>query len=350
VWELKFIRGLSNYSAKNGLVFALWKRFKVLISAQMHQDGIDLLEKEATVIFPSKPLNLLAAEDFIITCKDCDALVAITNVEQISRDVIAGLPKLKIIARHGVGYDNVDVKAASERGIYVTTAPVLEETVADQAFALLLCLARNTCKANAYVISRKWTIRDPYKFMGTDVHGKIAGIVGLGRIGAGIAERAKGFKMTVLYFDVVHKLELEKQLGLKFRQFSDLLGESDFVFITCPLNAETRGLIGKKEFALMKPSAFLINVARGPIVSHDALVETLREKRIAGAGLDVHDREPFPLDDPLLDLDNVVLTPHLSANTIECRRRMAITVAEEVRRVLHGEKPRYAVNTDINSK
>ena len=172
----------------------LRKKFKVFITAQMHQDGINLLKKEAEVIFPSKPLNLLKAEDFVNACMDCDALIAITNVEQITREVIIGLPKLKIIARHGVGYDNVDVKTASKKGIYVTTAPVLEETVADQAFALLLCLARNTCEANTYVMSRKWTVRDPYKFIGTDVHGKTAGIIGLGRIGAGIAERAKGFQ------------------------------------------------------------------------------------------------------------------------------------------------------------
>jgi D-3-phosphoglycerate dehydrogenase len=327
---------------------ALKKKFKVFMTAQMHQDGISLLEKEAELIFPSKPLNLLMAEDFIAAGKDCDALIAVTNVEQITHDIIAGLPKLRIIARHGVGYDNVDVKAASNRGIHVTTAPVLEETVADQAFALLLCLARNTCKANDYVMSRKWTVRDPYKFMGTDVHGKTAGIIGLGRIGARIAERAKGFRMTVLYFDVVQKQELEHELGLKFRQFNDLLRESDFIFVSCPLNKKTNGLIGKKEFTLMKPSAFLINVARGPIINHDALVDALHANRVAGAGLDVYDKEPLPLDDPLLDLKNIILTPHLSANTIECRRRMAVTVAEEVLRVLHGEKPRYSVNPDIN--
>jgi D-3-phosphoglycerate dehydrogenase len=327
---------------------ALRKKFKVFITAQMHQDGISLLEKEAELIFPSKPLNLLVAEDFIAAGKDCDALVAVTNVEQITHDVIVGLPKLKIIARHGVGYDNVDVKAASNRGIHVTTAPVLEETVADQAFALLLCLARNTCKANDYVMSRKWTVRDPYKFMSTDVHRKTAGIIGLGRIGAGIAERAKGFRMMVLYFDVVRKQELEHELGLEFKQFNDLLRESDFIFVSCPLNEKTHGLIDKKEFALMKSSAFIINVARGPIISHDALVNALQANRVAGAGLDVYDQEPLPLDDPLLNLNNVVLTPHLSANTIECRRRMAVTVAEEVLRVLHGEKPRYSVNPDIN--
>jgi len=326
----------------------LKKRFKVVITTRIHQEGIELLEREAEIVFPNKPLNLLTPRDFTDIGKDSDALIVVTNVEKITREVIEGLPRLRIIARHGVGYDNVDVKAASERGIYVTTAPVLDETVADQAFALLLCLARNTCKGHNYVMSKGWRVRDPYKFMGTDVWGKTCGIIGLGRIGTRIAERAKGFKMKVLYCDVIRKTELENQLGAHYRPLDELLRESDIVFITSPLTKETHGMIAKKEFRTMKRSAFLINVARGPIVSHDALVKALRDGQIAGAGIDVFDQEPLPLEDPLLGLDNVVLTPHLASNTVECRARMARTVAEEVLRVLHGEKPKYPANPEIN--
>jgi len=326
----------------------LGKKFKVVITTQIHQDGIKLLEREAEIVLLSKALNLLTPEDFIEIGKDSDALIVVTNVEKIAQDVIKGLTKLRIIARHGVGYDNVDVKAASDRGIYVTTAPVLEETVADQAFALLLCLARNICKGHNYVASKGWKVRDPYKFMGTDVWSKTAGIIGLGRIGSRIAERAGGFNMRILYHDVVRKTDLETKLGVEYQPLNELLKKSDFIFIACPLTDKTLGMIGEEEFASMKHSALLINVARGHIVSHDALVQALREGQIAGAGTDVYDQEPLPLDDPLLSLDNVVLTPHLASNTIECRRRMAVTVAEEVLRVLHGEKPKYAVNPEIS--
>jgi len=328
----------------------LSKKFKIVITMQIHEDGIKLLEKEAEIVFPKKPLHLLTAKDFIEMGRDADAIIIVTNVEKFTREIIEGLTKLRVIARHGVGYDNVDVKAASERGIYVTTAPVLEETVSDHAFALLLCLARNVCKGHNYVVSKGWKVRDPYKFMGIDVWGKTVGIIGLGRIGSRIAERAKGFKMRTLYYDVIRKTELESQLGVERRPLNELLKKSDFIFIASPLTEETRGLIGEKEFTLMKPSALLINVARGPIINHDALVKALNKKRIAGAGLDVYDKEPAPLDDPLLSLDNVILTPHLGSNTIECRRRMAITAAEEVLRVLHGEKPKYAVNPEINPR
>lgn len=325
------------------------KKFKVMVTTQIHQDGIRLLEPEADIAFPDKPLNLLTPRDFIEIGKDADALIVVTNIEKVTREVVENLPKLRIIARHGVGYDNVDLQAASERGIYVTTAPVLDETVADQALALLLCLARNICKGHNFVMSKGWRVRDPYKFMGADVWGKTAGIIGLGRIGTRIAERTRGFKMNLLYYDVVRKRDLEDQFGAEYKPLDELLRESDIIFIASPLTEETRGMIGEKEFASMKRSTFLINVARGPIVDHEALVKALREGNIRGAGLDVFDREPLPLDDPLLSLDNVVLTPHLASNTTECRRRMAVTVVEDVLRVLHGEKPRYAVNLEIRN-
>ena len=323
------------------------EKYRVALTSRIHEDGIRLLEQEASLVFPQKPINLLTSKDFIDLAKDADALIVVTNVEQIDNRVIENLSKVKIIARHGVGYENVDVKAASERRIYVTVAPVLDESVADNAFALLLCLARNICKAHNYIISKEWKVRDPFRFMGVDVWGKTVGIIGLGRIGSRIAERAKGFKMRILYYDIERKPNLEKGLGAIYRPFDELLKESDFVLVATLLTDETRGMIGEREFSMMKPSAFLVNIARGQIVKHDALVKTLCEGRIAGAGLDVFDQEPLPSDDPLLSLDNVILTSHLSANTVECRRRLAVTTAEEVLRVLHGEPPKYAVNPEI---
>lgn len=316
----------------------------------MHEDGIKLLEKEAEIIIPKKPLNKLTTADLIDIGREAEAMIAVTATEKITRDVIENLPRVRIIARHGVGYDNVDVKAASEYGIYVTTAPVLDGTVADQAFALLLSLARNICKGHNYVMSKKWKVSDPFKFMGTDIWGKTAGIIGLGRIGTRIAERATGFKMKVQYYDIIRKTGLESKFGFQYKQFDELLKESDIIFIASPLSNDTRGIIGEREFSLMKHSALLINVARGPIIDHNAMIKALVEKRIAGAGLDVFYKEPLPVDDQLISLENVVLTPHLASNTIECRRRMAMTVAEEVLRVLHGEPPKYAVNEISNRR
>lgn len=315
-------------------------KYKVVITAPINEEGIKLLEKEAEVlIFPKPP----TVEELKKAAVDADALLVTTNVENINRDLIYSAPKLKIIARHGVGYDNVDVKATSERGIWVTTAPVLSETVADQAFALLLTLAKRTCEANHFVKSKKWTVRDPFIFQGVDVWGKAIGIIGLGRIGYAIAERAKGFKMKILYTDIVRKKELEEKLGIGYRTLEDLLKESDFIIISCSLTEQTRGLIGEKELKMMKKSAYLINIARGPIVDHKALLTALKEKWIAGAGLDVFYKEPLPLDDPILELDNVILTPHIASNTIENRKRLAVTAAQEILRVLHGEQPLYPI-------
>lgn len=318
-------------------------KYKIFLTSQIHEDGIKLLKREVKVVFPQKPLNLLTSEDIIKVGKDSDGIIVVTNVEQITREVIWSLPKIKIIARHGVGYENVDVDAARAKGIVVTISPVLEQTIADHAFALLLSLARNLCKAHQYVVSKRWTTRDPYKYMGTDVHEKNAGIIGMGRIGTQISKRAKGFNMKVLYYDPIRKPQYEKTLGIEYRSLNDLLKKSDAIFVSAPLTKETRGMINKDKFKLMKHSAFLINVARGPIINHKDLFEVLTKKRIAGAGLDVFDEEPIPLNSPLFKFDNVLLTPHLAPNTIECRKRMAVTVAEEVLRVLHGEKPRYDI-------
>jgi lactate dehydrogenase-like 2-hydroxyacid dehydrogenase len=321
---------------------------KVLLTAGIHNDGIKLIEEEAEIVYPTKPLNLLTSRDLIETGRDCNGIIAVTNVEKISREVIEALPKLQIIARHGVGFENVDVTAASERGVYVTTTPVLDETVADHAFALLLSLSRNICIGHNYVASKQWTVSDPRMFVGQDVWGKTLGIIGLGRIGCKIARRAAGFAMRTLYFDVVRKPEQEKQLNVEYKPLNELLMQSDVMVISCALTEESRSLIGERELALMKRSAFLINIARGPIVQHDALVRVLRDRTIAGAGLDVFDQEPLPSDDPLIGLENVVMTPHLASNTAECRRRMAITVAEDVVSVIRGEAPKYPINPQIS--
>lgn len=322
-------------------------KFHVVVTAPIHGDGLDVLRREADVyVFDEPPTE----EELIESVRDTDAILVTLNVEKISRKVIESAPKLKVIARHGVGYDNVDVEAATERGIWVTITPVLHETVADMAFAHILCLARNVCRATHYIKSRLWRIRDPFLFRGMDVWGKVIGIIGLGRIGSAIARRAKGFSMKILYYDIVRKPMLEEELKAEYRSLKDLLRESDFIVISCPLTEHTHGMIGEEELKLMKPTAILINIARGPIVDHDALVKALREGWIAGAGLDVFWQEPLPTDDPLLDFDTLTLTPHIASNTSECRRRMALTAVEEILRVLHGEAPRYPINNIMEKR
>jgi D-3-phosphoglycerate dehydrogenase len=317
-------------------------RFKTVVTAPMREEGLRLLEEESDVVVLPKLPSEQELKEFV---RDADALLVTLNVEKVTKDVIDSAQRLKVIARHGVGYDNVDVEAATAKHIWVTTAPVLNETVADQAFALILSLARRICESSYHVKSKRWVKRDPMLFVGTDVWGKTIGIIGLGRIGYSIAERAKGFKMNPIYYDVVRKMELEETMRIQYKSMNELLKESDFVVVSCSLTDETRGLLGEDELRKMKKTAYLINVARGPIVDHLALVKALKEKWIAGAGLDVYYQEPLPLDDPILAFENVLLTPHLASNTIECRKMMAITAAQEIIRVLRGQRPMYAVNT-----
>ena len=316
-------------------------KFKIVVTSPIRREALELLEKEAYVKVFSRPPT---EEELIKAIGDVDAILVTLNVERITRRVIESASKLKIIARHGVGYDNVDVEAATKRRIWVTITPVLHETVADMAFAHLLSLARNVCRSTLYIKSRRWKNRSPFLFTGLEVHGKTIGVIGLGRIGSAIARRARGFNMRILYYDIVRKFKIEEEIEAEFKPLENLLKESDFIVISCPLTEQTRGMIGERELKLMKPTAILVNVARGPIVNHNALVEALKRGWIAGAGLDVFYREPLPLDDSILDLENVTLTPHIASNTEDCRIRMGLTAAEEILRVLHGKKPKYPVN------
>jgi len=263
--------------------------------------------------------------------------------EPFDREVINTGRKLKVISRVGVGYDNVDVKAAVERGIYVTVTPVNAETVADTAFGLIFAAARKIPQAHIYVKSGGWSSRKPNVFTGFDVFGKTMGIIGLGRIGSVVAKRARGFDMRVLYHDEVKRRSLEKELGVEFVPFEELLLKADIVTIHTPLSEETKGLIGEKELKTMKRTAILINTARGPIVDEAVLCKALKEGWIAGAGLEVYVNEPINADNPILTLENVVFLPHLGSATVECRERMFMMSVENTVRVLRGEKPLHYV-------
>ncbi len=268
--------------------------------------------------------------------------------ERIDEELLVHAPQLRIVANVAVGYDNVDVAALTRRGVLLTNTPgVLTETTADLAFALILAGARRLGEGERMVREGKWGPWKPFGFLGRDVHHATLGIIGLGRIGLAVAKRAQGFDMRVLYCNRGRQAEAEDKLGCQRVDLDTLLRESDFVLILTPLNAETRGLISTPQLRLMKPSAYLINAARGPIVDQAALYLALRDGVIAGASLDVTDPEPLPLTDPLLTLDNCFIVPHVGSATIATRIRMATLAAENIAAFLSGHRPPTPVNPEV---
>jgi glyoxylate reductase len=243
-----------------------------------------------------------------------------------------------------VGYDNVDVEASAERGIVVTNTPgVLDETTADVAFMLLLAAARRLGEGERLLRAGRWEWWGPKQLMGRDVWGKRLGIVGFGRIGQAVARRARGFGMEVLYHNRSRKEEAEQELGARYVEFDELLETVDFVSVHTPLTDETHHLIGPKELGRMKPTAVLVNTSRGPVVDEAALADALAAGRIFAAGLDVYEEEP-KVHPKLLELENVVLAPHIGSASVETRDRMAALAAENLAAVLRGEDPKTPVN------
>lgn len=250
-------------------------------------------------------------------------------------DRVAGL---KIISNYGVGVDHIDLAAAAKRGIPVGNTPgVLDGATADMGFALLLAAARRVVEGDRYARGPDFLVYDPGYMLGREVHSSTLGIIGLGRIGRQVARRAAGFDMKVLYHNRHRREDLERELGVTYAGFDELLATSDYVMLTVPLTAETRQLITARELAKMKRTAILVNIARGPVVKTDDLVDALARRTIAGAGLDVTDPEPLPRGHPLLALDNVVVVPHLGSATEETRTAMARMSVENLMRGLRGE-------------
>jgi glyoxylate reductase len=254
------------------------------------------------------------------------------------------MPKIKIVSNHGVGVDHIDVAAAKQRSIPVGNTPgCLDASTADMTIALMLATARNVVVGDHFARSPKFTHYDPAQLIGYEVSGSTLGIVGLGRIGRQVAKRARAFDMTVLYYNRKRDEQAERELGVRYAAFDDLLRQSDFVSLNCPLTTETTNLIGTRELGLMKSTGILINMARGPVVDHDALYAALNSKRIAAAGLDVTSPEPLPRNHPLLHLSNIVITPHLGSASNRTRNRMMQMTVENLRAGLKGEPLPWAV-------
>lgn len=264
-------------------------------------------------------------------------------------DLMDRAPSLRVIAKAAAGFDNIDIAAATERGIVVTNAAeVLTDTVADLAFGLLIAVARRMGEAERCVRAGLWT--RSARFFGLDVHHAILGVIGLGRIGAAVAHRGLGFHMEVLYHDIFRREDLERQFGYRFVDLDTLLERSDFVTIHMLLTPQTRHMIGWEQLCRMKPTAYLINTSRGHIVDEGALIEALQSGRIAGAGLDVYEKEPIAPENPLLKMESVVLLPHVGSSTSTTREAMIDVAAENLIAVLQGKPPLTPVNPEVLSR
>ncbi|GAB4348490.1 MAG: D-glycerate dehydrogenase [Candidatus Abyssubacteria bacterium] len=313
-------------------------RKTVYITRKIPAPAIALLEEHFDVRMNTERRNARRSE-IKRALKDAHALLCLLT-DPIDDALLASAPNLKIVANMAVGFDNIDLEAAARRGIMVTNTPgVLTETTADLAWALILAVARRLVEADRFTREGRFTGWEPMLFLGGDVHGKTLGIIGFGRIGQAVARRALGFEMRLLYADEEKAPEsLERTLKARRVSLEELLRDSDFVTLHVLLNESTRGLIGKRQLGMMKPSAYLINTSRGPVVDERALVEALKKGTIAGAGLDVFEHEP-KLARGLINLPNVVLLPHIGSASIETRTKMALMAAENIIAALSGRIP-----------
>lgn len=277
----------------------------------------------------------------------CDGAITLVT-DPIGAGLLDAEPQLKVISNFAVGFDNIDIAAATERGVIVCNTPgVLTETTADLAWALLMASARRVVEGADYVRAGKWQTWGPTLLMGADVHHSTIGIVGLGRIGKEVAKRARGFDMRILAYDAYPDEQAAEELGVEFVGLDNLLSQSDFVSLHTTLNDDTHHLIGAEAFRAMKPSAILINAARGPVVDTDALVEALQAGKIAGAALDVTDPEPIPADHPLVAMPNVVIVPHIASASVATRNRMSEMAANNLLAVQRGQRPANVVNPEV---
>ncbi len=318
----------------------------ILVTRHVYPEAIEILERHGEVHYHDSA-DGLSAEELSAAVAGQQALVC-QLTDKIDAALIDAADALKVIANVAVGFDNIDVAAATERGIAVTNTPgVLTDTTADLAFTLLMAAARRITEAERFLRAGRWRQWRIDLLCGHDIHHQTLGILGLGRIGHAMARRARGFDMRVIYHDPVRATpDEERESGIEYVEREALFRESDFVSIHVPLNQHTRHLVGAPEFDLMKQTAVLVNTSRGPVVDEKALAEALAEKRIAAAGLDVFESEPT-VEPALLALDNVVLVPHIASASIQTRTRMCTMAADNVVAVLAGERPPNPVNPEI---
>jgi D-3-phosphoglycerate dehydrogenase len=320
------------------------EKFRVLLYEEMHEEGKTILQEKADIFFAER-----LDEPYLIDhVREMDGIILRAN-GRASRKVMESAPKLKVVGRHGVGVENIDLEAATERGIWVVNTPDANDvSVAEHFFGLALMLSKMLKKGEMALREGRFEAR--YQYVGNELHGKMLGILGFGRIGKTVARMGyRGFEMNILYYDTVRYAEVEEEIKARKVDLDELLSKSDFVSINLPMLPETKGLVGEREFGLLKPSAYVINLARGPVWDERALYRVLKERKIAGAGSDVFEVEPATRDHPLFQLENFIGTPHMAAHTDEALRRMS-RVAVDIVRVLEGKEPVHPVNRVVGKK
>src|SRR5215211_5584351 len=328
------------------------KKNKVYVTRRILEPALSILSTECQVTLNKRPSPPSREEILKNVAGKAGILCMLTD--RIDAEVLdkAG-SNLKVISSYSTGFEHIDVKEATARGIYVTyTADILAEATADLAFGLILACARNIVSADEYVKNKKWKVAwAPDLMLGYDVHGATLGIIGLGRIGSAVARRARGFNMKVLYHNRKRNQQLESELRVTYVELDELLAQSDFVSIHTTLNSASHQLIDKTKLRLMKKTAFLINTARGQVVKGVDLVRILKRNQIAGAGLDVFETEPLPRSNPLLKMKNVVLLPHIGSATYQTRSKMAEVAARNLLDVLVEKEPnpKFLVNPEVKS-
>ncbi|MBH9965737.1 2-hydroxyacid dehydrogenase [[Bacillus] enclensis] len=315
----------------------------IFITRKLPQAVIEPLNAEYQVEMWEKEDVPVPRDVLLKKAGSASALITMLS-DQMDGELLEHASSLKVIANLAVGYDNIDLQAAKEKGVIICNTPdVLTDTTADLTFGLLMAAARRIVEADRYIKEGRWKSWSPLLLAGADIHHKTIGIVGMGSIGETVAKRAKGFDMNILYHNRSRKPEAEEGLGAVYVSMDELLAQSDFVVVLAPLTQETDGLFQKEQFQAMKKSAFFINAARGPIVNEEALTEALKKGEIAGAGLDVFVEEPIDSNHPLLQLDNVVALPHIASSSIETRTAMMNLCVQNVMAVLKGDEPRTRV-------
>ena len=320
---------------------------KVLIPKRIFPEAIEYLQDSTVELDYNDTDRNLSAAELLDRLQDKAGLISmLTN--RFSADVMDALPNLRVIANVAVGFDNIDIPAATERKIVVTHTPdVLTETTADFAWALMMSAARRIPEGERVLRAGKWDKWGIDLFCGPDIHHSTLGILGMGRIGQALVRRAQGFQMRVQYHDAFRApAEVEQELNLQFVTFDELFQTSDFVSVHVPLLPETRHLVGAEQFKLMKKMAVFINTSRGPVVDEEALAWALEERLIAAAGLDVYEREPI-VEPRLLALENAVLTPHIASASFNTRRAMCMLAAENLVTALEGKRPPTPVNATL---
>ncbi|UJG43775.1 MAG: D-glycerate dehydrogenase [Candidatus Heimdallarchaeum endolithica] len=321
---------------------------KIFVTRKIPREGIELLLKNGFEVEVFEKNEPISREELLSRAKGADGLICLLT-DKIDKEIIEKTG-IKAISNYAVGYDNIDIQAATELKIPVTNTPgVLTDATADLTWALILAVSRRIVEADKFVREQRFKGWGPMLFLGGDFKNKTIGIIGMGRIGEAVARRAIGFGMKIIYFNRTRKKDLEKELNAKFVSLDTLLKESDYISIHCPYTSETHHLIDWEEFELMKHSTYLINTARGKVVNEKALIKVLQDKRIMGAGLDVFYNEP-EVPKAFYSLPNVVILPHIGSASIETRNKMAVMAAENMIECLKGNIPPNIINKEIYGK